>query len=92
MLGEAGIKLSGGQKQRIAIARALYCNFEIIVLDEPTSSIDRETRIKIYNFLGEINKETNCTIIIVSHDKIPDGVTKFNYLLENGKLNKLTNL
>ena len=92
LLGEAGIKLSGGQKQRIAIARALYCNSEIIVLDEPTSSIDRETRIKIYNFLGEINKETNCTIIIVSHDKIPDGVTKFNYLLENGKLNKLTNL
>lgn len=92
LLGEAGIKLSGGQKQRIAIARALYCNSEIIVLDEPTSSIDRETRIKIYNFLEEINKETNCTIIIVSHDKIPDGVTKFNYLLENGKLNKLTNL
>ena len=81
-LGEGGIKVSGGQKQRIALARALYRKSEIIILDEPTSSLDQETRSKIYKFLKEINQKNNCTIVIVSHDDIPNGITEHNYYLK----------
>ena len=64
-LGENGIKISGGQKQRIAIARALYFNKQVIVLDESTSNLDPKTEDKIISLLKEINKIV--TIIFVSH-------------------------
>ena len=85
-LGDGGIKVSGGQKQRIAIARALYQKSQIIILDEPTSSIDKNTRYKIYNSLKEINFKNNTTIIIVSHDDTNNRITKYNYSLKNGKI------
>lgn len=58
--------LSGGQRQRVMIARALCSDPEILLLDEPTSSIDREGQKQIYELLQELNK--NITIIVVSHD------------------------
>jgi ATP-binding cassette subfamily B protein len=88
-LGDGGIKVSGGQKQRIALARVLYNNSDIIILDEPTSSVDLETRSKIYQSLKEINKKNNCTIIIVSHDIINSKITNRNFHLKNGKLKKI---
>ena len=67
MIGEKGIKLSGGQKQRISIARALYADPDIIVMDEPTSSLDINTERKIINAINELSK--NKTILLVSHRK-----------------------
>ena len=64
-LGENGIKVSGGQKQRIAIARALYFDKKVIILDESTSNLDPKTEIKILNLLKDLNKLI--TIIFVSH-------------------------
>lgn len=58
--------LSGGQQQRVLIARALAVNPKILLLDEPTSSIDSRTGQSIYELLAELNKEK--TIILVSHD------------------------
>ena len=63
-LGELGSKISGGQKQRIALARVLYQNREIIILDEATNSLDKIAEQKILKNLKKLNK----TIIIVSHD------------------------
>jgi len=58
--------LSGGQRQRVMIARALCTNPQILILDEPTSSIDIAGQRSIYELLRELNK--NITIIVVSHD------------------------
>ncbi len=64
-IGEGGSRISGGQKQRIGIARALYKKPEILILDEPTSSLDIETEKK---FLSSLNKFKNkITIIFISH-------------------------
>jgi len=58
--------LSGGQKQRVLISRALLSEPNILILDEPTSSIDMENRKKLYQILLELNKDI--TIILISHD------------------------
>ncbi len=86
-LGESGIKISGGQKQRIAIARALYHNKSILILDESTSNLDTKTENKIIDLLEKITEEI--TIIIVSHKK--SSLAKCNKLFEinNRKINKI---
>lgn len=59
-------ELSGGQRQRVFIARALVCDADILILDEPTASIDMQGQIQIYDLLKELNKTKG--IIVVSHD------------------------
>lgn len=58
--------LSGGQRQRVFIARALVGDPDLLLLDEPTSSVDQKGQKQLFNFLKELNK--NATIIVVSHD------------------------
>lgn len=64
MVGEKGTQLSGGQIQRIGFARALFRNPEILILDEPTSSLDTETEESIISTLNEFKSITK---LIVSH-------------------------
>jgi ABC-type bacteriocin/lantibiotic exporter with double-glycine peptidase domain len=64
---ENGINLSGGERQRIGLARCLYQNRDIIILDEPTNNLDEKSEIKFYETLK--NLKSNKTIIIVSHNK-----------------------
>lgn len=58
-VGDGGVKLSGGQKQRIAIARALYTDPEVLVLDEATSAFDNETEAKIMDEIYRIRSRQN---------------------------------
>ena len=62
-MGERGSKLSGGQAQRIAIARALYNNPEVLILDEATNSLDLNLEENILGTLKSLKK----TLIVVSH-------------------------
>ena len=66
-VGEKGVQLSGGQRQRIAIAREIYRNPELLILDEGTSALDEETEDSLLECLENFRKET--TILIVSHRK-----------------------
>jgi len=61
-------QLSGGQMQRVAIARSLAVNPPIILADEPTGNLDSKTGYYILNFLNDLHKKENKTIIIVTHD------------------------
>lgn len=65
MVGERGVRLSGGQRQRIGIARALYTNPKVLILDEATSSLDNLTESFIISALEKLNG--TCTIVIVAH-------------------------
>jgi ABC-type bacteriocin/lantibiotic exporter with double-glycine peptidase domain len=65
-IGEKGINLSGGQRQRIGIARALYRQPKLLILDEFTNALDKKLEEKILNNIYELKK--NVTGIIVSHD------------------------
>ncbi len=58
--------LSGGQRQRVLIARALVSRPELLLLDEPTASIDTKGQAEFYELLAKLNKEI--TILVVSHD------------------------
>lgn len=65
LVGEEGINLSGGQKQLLGWMRALYHNPEFLILDEPTSSLDKETRNFIYKLIS--NLKASKIIFIISH-------------------------
>lgn len=58
--------LSGGQRQRVFIARALATDPKILFLDEPTSSVDAEFQVDLYDFLRDLNRSV--TIVVITHD------------------------
>lgn len=65
VVGEHGIRLSGGQRQRIGIARALYLNPKVLILDEATNALDNQTQQAVMDALKNINQ--NITIILIAH-------------------------
>ena len=66
-IGELGSLISGGQKQRIGIARAIYNNRKILILDESTNSLDHKTEEEIFKLLKELNNN-GLTLIMIAHN------------------------
>jgi ABC-type transport system involved in cytochrome bd biosynthesis fused ATPase/permease subunit len=84
---DSGMSVSGGQAQRIGIARALYANAEILIFDEPTSSIDESSSIKIIQAVFEFEKDK--TILLITHqNKLLDQCDTI-YRISNNKLEKI---
>ncbi len=67
LVGERGVKLSGGQRQRLAIARALFAEPKILIMDEPTSHLDTLSESLIQRALIDISKQRTLTKIIIAH-------------------------
>ena len=88
VLGQQGSRISGGQKQRIGIARAIYNNPEILILDEATSSLDSlNEKIIVKNLFDHFQ---NQTIIFVSHNLENLKFCNVVYEIENKKLKKIS--
>ncbi len=61
-------ELSGGEQQRVLLARALTTKPDILLLDEPTASVDERIKTNIYKLLQKLNQDEGMTIILISHD------------------------
>ncbi len=68
-IGEQGCKLSGGERQKVALARALYREPEILILDEATTSLDDKSRSSFIDTIRSICLDKSITIIMISHEK-----------------------
>jgi lipoprotein-releasing system ATP-binding protein len=62
-------QLSGGQKQRVAIARALMNRPQLVLADEPTGNLDRESATQVMELISQINREEGTTFLISTHDE-----------------------
>ena len=61
-------ELSGGQRQKVLLARSLCSTEKLLILDEPSNNLDRESKKDLYEIIQELNKKHNITIIMITHD------------------------
>ena len=86
-VGENGVRLSGGQKQRLGIARSLYFNPKLLILDEPTSSLDLRNEKLILNDISKLRDKM--AIILISHRESAFKICDKTFKLENKNLKEI---
>ena len=79
-------KLSGGQRRRIDIARALLHDPKILILDEPTTGLDPQTRKTLWNVISNLRKEKNLTVFLTTHYMEEAADADYVVILNNGEI------
>lgn len=79
-------KLSGGQQRRIDIARALINSPKILILDEPTTGLDPNTRITVWEFLNELRRKDLLTVLLTTHYMEEAGDADYVVIIDGGKI------
>ncbi len=79
-------ELSGGERQRVAIARALAGNPKVLLMDEPTGSLDEATADQVLTMLVDLSKETQTSLVIVTHDRRVAAQTDQQFELHHSQL------
>ena len=87
-VGENGVSLSGGQRQRIAIARAVYKDPEILILDEATSSLDSKSEAHVQRMMHRMRAEGK-TVIVIAHRLSTIMDSDLIYVFDKGKLTEV---
>jgi putative ABC transport system ATP-binding protein len=82
-------ELSGGQEQRVAIARAIATDPQVILADEPTGDLDRDTADAVLQLLQRLNRELGKTILMVTHDPQAASYADRTIHLDKGKLGRI---
>ena len=88
-MGHKPSELSGGQEQRVAIARAIATDPQVILADEPTGDLDRDTADSVLQLLQRLNRELGKTILMVTHDPQAAGHADRTIHLDKGKLGRI---
>lgn len=78
-------KLSGGQRRRVDIARALFHNPKLLILDEPTTGLDPSTRITVWNVVEKLRKENGLTVFLTTHYMEEAADADYVVILDSGK-------
>lgn len=86
MRQESVATLSGGEKQRVAIGRTLLSSRDLVLLDEPTASLDPHGKSTIYEILQEMNETEDTTFVIVSHDTVARDFATREIILDQGRI------
>ncbi len=81
-------QLSGGQEQRVAIARAIVADPPLLLADEPTGDLDRDSAAMILDLLGHLHRDRGCTIVMVTHDPSAAHRAQIELHLDKGQLNR----
>lgn len=79
-------KLSGGQRRKIDIARALIHSPKILILDEPTTGLDPQTRIKVWEVINDLREKNNLTVFLTTHYMEEASEADYVVILDNGKI------
>ncbi|MBQ8532954.1 MAG: ABC transporter ATP-binding protein [Clostridia bacterium] len=79
-------KLSGGQRRRIDIARALLSRPKILILDEPTTGLDPQTRKLLWSVIGDLRKNENMTVMLTTHYMEEAAEADYVVILDSGKI------
>lgn len=79
-------KLSGGQRRRVDVARALLHNPQILILDEPTTGLDPQTRKTLWNVIANLRKNKNMTVFLTTHYMEETADADYVVILDGGKI------